>query len=134
MAIKASKSQTQYYSVYKATSRWASNRKLRLARALKAQPKNAEKIKQAMDNMVYRRKTPKSTIWSAGNIRAAKIIKQFCGRVPLEIFSSNPQVSSAALQCPNPQARLLAKKVPQEKVSFSLGDRAHDKHNKVIWS
>jgi hypothetical protein len=133
LAIRTSKSQTQYYAVYKSTSRWASNRKRRLTKLMKAQPKNAEQIKQAIDNMVYRRKTPQSSIWSSTNIRIARILKQFCGKAPHECFSSNPQVQAAALQCPNPASR-GQKRVPPERVSFSLGARAHDKYQNLIWA
>jgi hypothetical protein len=122
MAKTTSKSKTSYYSVYKSTSRWKSNRERRLLKLLKTQPENKD-IKRAIDNIVYRRKAPKASVWSKSNIRQAQLIKEFSGRCPHEIFSSNPKVSGPALQ--STWRTIPQHEVSTAKVSFRLGDRSH---------
>lgn len=132
MAKTASKSKTAYLSQYKSTSRWASNRKRKLERQLKLQPNNAEQIKRAIGNISYRRKTPTTAMWSHGNIRIATVFKQFSGRAPLDLFSSNPKTQAAALQYYDPKREFF--NMPEGKVSFSLAARAHDKQGKLVWA
>lgn len=97
MAIKTSKSQTNYYALYKTTRKWEANRKRKLERTLKAQPNNKQ-VQAALKSIVYRRRTPTNRVWSASWIRAAKIIKLFEGRFDPQIMSSNPDVARSALQ------------------------------------
>ena len=47
-----SKSKQNYSAMYKSTTRWATNRKLKLTRLLKQQPNN-EQIKDALANIKY---------------------------------------------------------------------------------
>lgn len=122
MAKTTSKSKQSYYSNYKASSRWKTNRLRKLAKVLKEQPTNLD-IKRAMDNMVYRRKTPNATIWNSTNIHTAKLIKEFSGKCPHGIFSSNPKTASEYLQ--GTWRTILMHELPQGKVSFRLGDRSH---------
>lgn len=97
MAIKTSKSQTNYYALYKTTRKWEANRKRRLEKTLRAQPNNKQ-VQAALKSLVYRRRTPTNRVWSATWIRAAKIIKLFEGRFDPQIMSSNPDVARSALQ------------------------------------
>lgn len=97
MAIKTSKSQTNYYALYKTTRKWEANRKRRLEKTLRAQPNNKQ-VQAALKSLVYRRRTPTNRVWSASWIRAAKIIKLFEGRFDPQIMSSNPDVARSALQ------------------------------------
>lgn len=99
MAAKTSKSQTAYYARYKTSRTWEVNRKRRLERTLKEQPNN-EQVKQALKSMVYRRKTPKTSPWSASWVRVAKLIKSVSGRFDPSIMSSNPETARFALQRP----------------------------------
>lgn len=122
MAKTTSKSKTSYYSNYKSSTRWKTNRQRKLLKLLKTQPENKD-IKRAIDNMIYRRKTPKTQVWSKSNIRAARLIKEFSGRCPHEIFSSNIKVAAPALQAT--WRNLQPNELPQGKVSFRLGDRSH---------
>lgn len=125
-----SKSQQAYSALYKSTTRWATNRKIKLTRVLKQQPNN-EQVKDALANIKYRRHTPNSkTVWSHGNIRLAKLFKEFTGRASQDLFSSNPKVQSAALAYRPDESKL---KVIEGKVSFSLGARAHDAKGNLIW-
>jgi hypothetical protein len=125
-----SKSKQAYSALYKSSTRWATNRKIKLTRLLKQQPNN-EQIKDALANIKYRRHTPNSkTVWSHGNIRLAKLFKEFTGRASAELFSSNPKVQAAALAY-RPDWENL--KVIEGKVSFSLGARAHDSKGNLIW-
>ena len=99
MAAKTSKSQTAYYARYKTSRTWEVNRKRRLERTLKEQPNN-EQVKQALKNMVYRRRTPTNRVWSASWIRVAKILKEFTGRCDPGILSSNVETARLAMQRP----------------------------------
>ena len=125
-----SKSKQAYSALYKSSTRWATNRKIKLTRLLKQQPNN-EQIKDALANIKYRRHTPSTkTVWSHGNIRLAKLFKEFTGRASVELFSSNPKVQSAALAY-RPNWENV--KVIEGKVSFSLGARAHDSKGNLVW-
>jgi hypothetical protein len=125
-----SKSKQAYSALYKSSTRWATNRKIKLQRVLKQQPNNKQ-VKDALANIKYRRRTPTSkTVWSHGNIRLAKLFKEFTGRASVDLFSSNPKVQSAALAY-RPDADKL--KVIEGKVNFSLGARAHDSKGNLIW-
>jgi hypothetical protein len=122
MANTTSKSKQSYYSNYKASSRWKTNRLRKLNKLLKEQPNNKD-IKRAIDNIVYRRKTPNTTIWNSSNIRVAKLIKEFSGKCPHGIFSSNPKTASEHLQ--TTWRSIPVHELPQGKVSFSLETRSH---------
>lgn len=125
-----SKSKQNYSAMYKSTTRWATNRKLKLTRLLKQQPNN-EQIKDALANIKYRRQTPSTkTVWSHSNIRLAKLFKEFTGRASADLFSSNPKVQAAALAYRPDESKL---KVIEGKVSFSLGARAHDSKGNLVW-
>ena len=125
-----SKSKQVYATLYKSSTRWATNRKIKLTRALKQQPNN-EQIKDALANIKYRRHTPNGkTVWSHGNIRLAKLFKEFTGRASVDLFSSNPKVQAAALAYRPDESKL---KVIEGKVSFSLGARAHDSKGNLVW-
>ena len=126
----ASKSKQAYSALYKSSTRWATNRKIKLTRLLKQQPNN-EQIKDALANIKYRRQTPSTkTVWSHGNIRLAKLFKEFTGRASADLFSSNPKVQAAALAHRPDESKL---KVIEGKVSFSLGARAHDSKGNLVW-
>lgn len=122
MAKTTSKSKQSYYSNYKASSRWKTNRLRKLNKLLKTQPNNLD-IKRAIDSIVYRRKAPTTSIWSHSNIRMAKLIKEFSGKCPHGIFSSNPKTASEYLQ--STWRDIPVHELPQGKVSFSLGARSH---------
>jgi hypothetical protein len=130
MASSKSKSKQAYSALYKSSTRWATNRKIKLTRLLKQQPNN-EQIKDALANIKYRRHTPSTkTVWSHSNIRLAKLFKEFTGRASVELFSSNPKVQSAALAY-RPNWENV--KVIEGKVSFSLGARAHNSNGNLVW-
>jgi hypothetical protein len=125
-----SKSKQAYSALYKSSTRWATNRKIKLTRLLKQQPNN-EQIKDALANIKYRRHTPTTkTVWSHSNIRIAKLFKEFTGRASADLFSSNPKVQAAALASRLDENKV---KVIEGKVSFSLGARAHDSKGNFIW-
>lgn len=130
MASSASKSRQAYSNLYKSSTRWATNRKIKLTRVLKQQPNN-EQVKDALANIKYRRHTPNGkTVWSHSNIRIAKLFKEFTGRASPDLFSSNPKVQAAALAY-RPDSDKL--RVIEGKVNFSLGARAHDSKGNFIW-
>jgi hypothetical protein len=130
MASSGSKAKQAYAALYKSSTRWATNRKIKLTRVLKQQPNN-EQIKDALANIKYRRHTPTTkTVWSHSNIRIAKLFKEFTGRASADLFSSNPKVQFAALMY-RPDADKLG--VIEGRVNFSLGARAHDAKGNFIW-
>ena len=113
----------------KSSGTMEANRKRKLLKLLKQQPNN-EQIKDALTNIKYRRKTPKTQEWSKTDIQTAKLFKAFTGRADWDLFSSNPKVQAAAI------ARHSTKdfrNLPEGKVSFLLGARAHDKYGNLVW-
>lgn len=77
MATKSrSKHQENLYKIYQAQNRQASNRKRKLEKLLKENPDNLE-IKAALNNIGYRRRTPKNNVWSHSSKAAAKLAKLF---------------------------------------------------------
>ena len=120
MAGKTSKSKEGYYSAYKASNKWKTNRERRLLKLMKEQPNNKD-IPEALANLKYRRRKPDSHFWSKTNKRLAQLIKEFTGSCPHAVFSSNPKVADAALAAL--RSNYDEKKLPQGKVSFKLGDR-----------
>lgn len=113
----------------KSSGTMEANRKRKLLKLLKQQPNN-EQIKDALTNIKYRRKTPKTQEWSKTDIQTAKLFKTFTGRADWDLFSSNPKVQAAAI------ARHSTKdfrNLPEGKVSFLLGARAHDKYGNLVW-
>jgi len=130
MASSGSKAKQAYAALYKSSTRWATNRKIKLTRVLKQQPNN-EQVKDALANIKYRRHTPNTkTVWSHGNIRLAKLFKEFTGRASADLFSSNPKIQSGALAYRRDWDKV---KVIEGKVNFSLGARAHDSKGNFIW-
>jgi hypothetical protein len=133
MANKSSsKAAEAYYARYKTEKRWETNRMKKLMRALKRDPNNATQIELAMKSMVYRRKTPKTQVWSASKRNTAIVFKKFSGKASQELFSSNEKVSSAALA-----AHGNAPKVPVQMNWHSMGllaVRAKNKDGSLVWS
>jgi hypothetical protein len=105
------------------------NRKQKLLKLLKQQPNN-EQIKDALVNIKYRRKTPKNKEWSKTDIQTAKLFKLFTGRADWDLFSSNPKVQAAAIAM---HSKKDFRNLPEGKVSFSLGARAHNKYGNLVW-
>jgi hypothetical protein len=105
------------------------NRKRKLLKQLKLQPNN-EQVKDALVNIKYRRKTPKSQEWSKSDIQVAKLFKEFTGRADWDLFSSNPKVQAAAIAM---HSKKSFDNLPEGKVSFLLGARAHDKYGNLVW-
>jgi hypothetical protein len=105
------------------------NRKRKLLKLLKQQPNN-EQIKDALVNIKYRRKTPKGQEWSKTDIQTAKLFKEFTGRADWDLFSSNPKVQAAAIAM---HSKKDFRNLPEGKVSFSLGARAHNKYGNLVW-
>ena len=125
MAGKSSKSQEGYYAKYKSSKTWETNRKARLERTLKAQPNN-EQVKQALNGMVYRRKTPGPLGWSSQEKTWAQLYRSIAGLFHKDIFSKDPKLSQAALQRKSeaPLPKEIKERVPSYGPSFfALGAR-----------
>lgn len=72
----SSKHQQDLYKSYQAQGRQAANRKKKLERTLKAQPNN-EQVQKALQNIKYRRHTPKAPQWSHTSKAWAQLEKAF---------------------------------------------------------
>lgn len=110
-----------------AVQRTQANRKRRLTKLLKQQPNNKQ-LQNAVLETGQVRKKPNTRQWSHGNIRLAKLFKEFTGRAPKELFSSNPKVQQAALSAPSTK---VFDNLPLGKVDFSIGARAFMRENKT---
>ena len=126
MATK-SKTAAPAAAVSQGVARTQANRKRRLQRTLKQQPDNLQ-VQNALLEVGRQRKAPITKQWSHTAIRLAKLFKEFTGRAPKELFSSNPKVQQAAMSTPSTKLFL---NLPQGKVDFSIGARAFMRENKV---
>jgi len=127
----SSKSDQNYWSRYKSNKVWETNRKRKLAKHLKQHP-NDRVAEQATHAIKYRRATPKDPQWTPGNVRIAKLFKDFAGFVNRDMFNSNHKIQLEALAGYNkPKAGV---KVNQpSRVDFTLGARAHDRYGRPAW-
>ena len=107
---------------YKNSRLWEKNRRRRLLNLLILHPNNKQ-IEEALNSIVYRRKTPKVREWSSTRIKIAGLFKRFTGRVDKNIFVSNEKISGPALFSAGPYSKLRYPNV-QEKTMFQLGTRA----------
>lgn len=119
MATK-SKAPVTAAAVPQGVARTQANRKRRLTQLLKQQPNNKQ-IQNALLEVGSKRKAPVTAQWSHSAIRLAKLFKEFTGRAPKELFSSNPKVQQAALSTPSTRVFV---NLPKGKVDFSIGARA----------
>lgn len=126
MATK-SKTPAPAAAVPQGVARTQANRKRRLERTLKAQPNNTQ-VQDALGTPGRARKAPTTPQWSHTAIRLAKLFKEFTGRAPKELFSSNPKVVQAAMTMPSTKQFV---NLPQGKVDFSIGARAFMRENKT---
>lgn len=101
-------------------ARTQANRKRRLLQLIKVQPNNVQ-VQNALLDTKSKRKAPINPQWSHSDIRLAKLFKEFSGRAPKELFSSNPKVQQAAMSMPSTR---VYTNLPQGKVDFSIGARA----------
>lgn len=101
-------------------ARTQANRKRRLLQLIKVQPNNTQ-VQNALLDTKSKRKAPVNPQWSHSDIRLAKLFKEFSGRAPKELFSSNPKVQQAAMSVPSTRVYV---NLPQGKVDFSIGARA----------
>jgi len=127
----SSKSDQNYWSRYKSNKVWETNRKRKLTRHIKKHPNDTIAVK-ATQNIKYRRGTPKDPQWTPGNIRIAKLFKEFAGFVNRDMFNSNHKIQLDALNTYNKSAKFV--KVNQtSRVDFTLGARAHDRYGRQAW-
>jgi len=126
MATK-SKAQPAANATPPGVARTQANRKRRLERTLRAQPNNAQ-VQNALLEVGTKRKAPNNPQWSHSAIRLAKLFKEFTGRAPKELFSSNPKVQQAAMSTPSNKVFV---NLPQGKVDFSIGARAFMREGKT---
>lgn len=119
MATKA-KTTAAAPAIPQGVARTQANRKRRLTRLLKSQPNNKQ-LQNAVLETGRTRSKPTNPQWSHSAIRLAKLFKEFTGRAPKELFSSNPKVAQAALSTPSTKQFV---NLPKGKVDFSIGARA----------
>ncbi len=116
-------SKTAQANNYKTLKRWESNRLKKIARHLKRFPED-KVAEKAVNNIVYRRKIPKTPQWSHTQIEIARLFKTFRGSVDRDIFHSNEKISAAALLMPGPYSKTKTQPDLNTKTMFQLGLRA----------
>lgn len=95
---KATAGQANYYARYKANRVWEKNRIAKLQRTLKKQPNNLQVQAALKAGPVYRRKTPKTKVWSASWVATAVLLKQFSGVFDPNCMSANKEKADQALR------------------------------------
>lgn len=115
---------------YKNNKTWERNRINKLTK-LSLQHPNNKQLEEAIKNVVYRRKTPKTRFWSKSKIYQAYLFKKFVGRVDMDMFSNNEKLSAPALFSRGPHSTFKGPTQP-EKTMFQLGTRAHVKG--ALWN
>jgi UDP-N-acetylenolpyruvoylglucosamine reductase len=135
MAIKRSKSSEAYFTRYKNSKLYEVNRKKKLERQLKLNPKNADQINKAIKNLTgYRRDTPKSPVWSSTLKNAAYLYKLFAGKFDKNINSMDKDIQAAALKTRKESIFANYKEPKMERRSmYSLASRAHDRAGRLTW-
>jgi hypothetical protein len=131
------KSRDLYFSKYATSKLYASNRQMKLERLLKQQPNN-EQIKKALENINYRRATPKVPTWSHSDIATAKLFKYFTGKFDKGVLiklvderSTNTYAAAVHTRNQNIFDHYKAPKFNQNSM-FSLKERAHS-NNMRVW-
>lgn len=114
----SSKLQQQHYGSYKVSNRWKTNRERKLTKMLKQQPNNKQ-IEEALKNLRYRRKTPKTPQWTNRTKYLAQLIKSACGYCSPNIFNKNTKIAEEATY--NNKIKTVLQ--TNNFVSFMLKDR-----------
>lgn len=110
MAAKtSSKHKKEMYNAYKTENRFATNRKRKLLKLQKKFPNN-EQITAALNNIHYRRKTPKTKMFSKTKISTLSLQKE--ARTNTEVKITSPTTL---------------------KGMYSLGARVHSKGVPFSW-
>lgn len=112
------------------SNRTEANRRRRLERTVKAQPNN-EQAKRALTDTKNKRKAPVTQYWTHTMIREARLFKQFTGKMDINVFSSNEVIRANARLHLNSGDKT---KLPNVKVNFTLGARAHDGKGNLVWA
>lgn len=122
---KTSDARKGAYTNYKTRGTQAKNRRIKLEAQLKKQPGNESQITLALGNIGYRRRTPKTPVWSASMIATARLYKAFTGKFDKGLFSPNTDTAIAASKVRNDNKFLQGVPKFETKASmFSLGVRA----------
>jgi hypothetical protein len=126
-------SRESYFANYKSSKKYDANRLKKLLRLQKEQPNN-QQIAKALDNIHYRRDTPKTEVWSHSMISDAKIFKYFTGKFNRGIYSTIPGTESAALRDRNENIfeHYKAPSLNQNSM-YSLKERAHSSNGMRVW-
>lgn len=112
-----------YFAKYKASNKFASNRKIKLERLQKEQPNNKQ-ITLALQDIRYRRRTPTTAHWSHSQIAVAKLFKEFLGKFDKNTFHKDPKISEAAMHIRNENMFVQYKPLVGPKYSwFSMRAR-----------
>lgn len=109
-------------SIYQSTNRFSENRKRKLLKQKKLQPNNKQ-LDTALADIHWRRKTPKTKMWSKSAIRLARLFGEFSGSFDKDILSSNPKVAQEAMNRHNAKTNPINSRF-DTKGMFSIGVRA----------
>lgn len=108
-------------ALYESTKRWEKNRIRKLIRLALKHPNNKQ-LGKAVNNVSYRRKTPKNKIWSKTKIKIAGLFKKYVGKVDTNIFNNNEKISIPAHFTKGIHSSTKYNQ-PNQKTMFSLGER-----------
>ena len=107
---------------YKTANTYETNRKRKLARALRRNPENKQ-IELALQDKGIPRKAPKVAVWSHSAIRVAHLMKLFMGKYNKNIVSADIDLWLVAIKDHSPQ--LFPKTEIKKPASmYSIGQRA----------
>jgi hypothetical protein len=109
-------------TLYQSTNKFAENRKRKLLKQKKLQPNNKQ-LDTALADIHWRRKTPKTKVWSKSAIRLAKLFGEFSGSFDKDILSSNPKIAQEAMNRHNAKSKIATTKF-DTKSMFSIDARA----------
>ena len=101
MAIKTSKTAEGRFASYQTSKTQATNR-LRKLIALAVKQPNNKQITAAMENIGYRRCTPKTEVWSHQMIQTAMVMKYFTGKFDKNIFAADPKLAHSGAMARDP--------------------------------
>ncbi len=76
MARSVSKTRQNAYASYKSSQKWKQNRERKLLKLIKQHPNNLQ-LQKALDNISYRRGTPKAPRWSHSAKAKAQLLNEF---------------------------------------------------------
>lgn len=131
--IKKGSGKEAYFARYKTAKVFETNKRRKLERALKRNPENKQ-IAEALKNIAFTKKSPKTSAWNPTTIAFVKILKEFKGKFNPDIFNKDPEIATNALKTKNEALFTKVNSKMSKQSFFSVGQRAHDGQGNLVWS